>query len=87
MKVKHSVMTDDKECSDLYVIATTACLATYTTIEEQNAAILAAQNIFKTKLDELVLKAFKIGKKMGKKSSDTMDTTMYSEEVTTAPIL
>lgn len=84
MKVKHSVMTEDSECADLYVIATTACLATYPTIEEQNAAILAARDVFKTKLDDLVLKAFKIGKKMGKKSSDTMDTAMYSDA--TSPV-
>lgn len=79
MKVKHSVVTDDMECADLYTIATTVCLATYPTVEEQNAAIMAAKDAFKVKLDELVAKAFKLGSKIGKKSADATDTAMYSD--------
>jgi hypothetical protein len=36
----------------------------------------------KSSLDELIAKAFKIGIKMGKKSSDAMDTEMYMEPTT-----
>jgi hypothetical protein len=77
MKVKHSVETEDVEADLLYNMVTAICLAPYPTVEEQNAAILAAKLEFKTKLDELVLKAFKVGCKIGKKKADITDAAMY----------
>lgn len=77
MKVKHSVETEDMEVDMLYSMVTAICLAPYPTVEEQNAAIIAGKESFKTKLDELVLKAFKVGCKIGKKKADVTDAAMY----------
>ena len=82
MKVKHTVETNDAEVETLYSMVSGICLATYPTMEEQTAAVVAGKVSFKNALDELIAKAFKIGTKMGKKSSDTMDTEMYMEPTT-----
>jgi len=82
MKVKHTVETNDAEVDVLYSMVSSICLATYPTVEEQNAAVVAGKVAFKKALDDLVAKAFKCGTKLGKKSSDTMDTEMYMEPTT-----
>ena len=82
MKVRHTVETNDSEVEALYSMVSGICLATYPSVEEQTAAVVAGKVAFKSALDELIAKAFKIGTKMGKKSSDTMDTAMYMEPTT-----
>jgi len=75
MKVRHIVESETMECEELYMIATTACLTVYATVEEQNAAILAAKDVFKEHLDYLLAKAYGLGKKM--MSADEKDKDMY----------
>ncbi len=75
MKVRHIVESEMEECEALYMVATTACLTVYPTVEEQNAAILAAKDVFKTHLDMLLAKAYGLGKKM--EDADTKDKAMY----------
>lgn len=82
MKIKHSVETEDEEVSLLYDMVTSICLAPYPTVEEQNAAIIAGKIAFKKALDELVLKSFKVGCKIGKKKADVTDATMYDAGAT-----
>lgn len=87
MKVRHSIETEDVEADMLYNMVTSICLASYSTVEEQSAAIMAAKLVFKTKLDELVLKAFKVGTKIGKKKADVSDSAMYDAEAVPTPLM
>jgi len=74
MKVNHWVETTDQEANDLYMHAITIATATYPTVEEQDAAILAAMPHFKTALDDLVSQAFKLGYTKKRKSKNTTET-------------
>lgn len=77
MKIKHSVVTDDKEANELYGIVTDICLAPYPTVEEQDMAIMACKHTFKHELDKLVWKAFEVGFKIGENNANIKDADMY----------
>lgn len=79
MEIEHIVRTSKEECDDLYMMAIKVAIASYPSVEEQNAAILAEAPMFKAKLDELVKQAYSLGKKM--KKSDKLDKTMYGADV------
>lgn len=82
MKISHWVETTDQEVNDLYMMAVKVATATYPSIEEENAAILATMPLFKSALDDLVSQAFKLGyekkKKMGKLKEMSVDETHSS---------
>jgi hypothetical protein len=82
MKVKHSVETEDMEANELYRMVTDICLASYTTVEEQNIAIIAGKHTFKHELDKLVLKAFEVGYKIGDNNANIKDAAMYDAGIT-----
>lgn len=82
MKVKHSVETEDLEAEVLYSMVTAICLAPYPTVEEQNMAIVAGKHTFKDELDELVLKAFDVGFKIGMNNANVKDAAMYDADMT-----
>jgi nicotinamidase-related amidase len=67
MKVSHWVETTDQEANDLYMMVVTVTSASYSSVDEQNAAILAAMPDFKMALDEMVSEAFELGFKKMKK--------------------
>lgn len=75
MEIKHWVETSEKEAGDLYMMAVAVATATYPTVEEQDAAILAAMPAFKSALDDLVCEAFKLGIKKMKKWSGKSKTS------------
>jgi hypothetical protein len=79
MEIEHIVKSSETECNELYMMAVSVASVTYPTVEEHNAAILAAMPGFKEKLDSLVKLAFHLGKKMSK--SDEGDEDMYKAEV------
>ena len=81
MKIKHAVYSEQKDIDSLLETYKTACLASYSTIEEQTAAIKAAEADLSIKLDTLLMKAFKYGKKIGKAKADEKDAAMYADEV------
>ena len=67
MEIKHWVETTENEASDLYMHAITIATASYPTVEEQDAAILAAMPHFKSALDDLVSVAYELGRNKKKK--------------------
>lgn len=71
MKVKHIVKSTQEDIDCLFDIVLPVCMASYTSIEEQTAAIYAAKDVLKTKLDELIYEAYKIGRKLAKVESKT----------------
>lgn len=66
MKVKHVVYSDQNDLDNLLTNYKAACLAAYATAAEQEAAIKAAEAELSIKLDTLLQKAFKVGKKISK---------------------
>ena len=82
MKIKHSVVTEDMEADELYSMVTALCLAPYPTVEEQNMAIVAGKHTFKHELDELILKAFDVGCKIGMNNANIKDAAMYDADMT-----
>ena len=62
MEIKHWVETTEPEASELYMIAITTASATYPSVEDHDAAILAAMPAFKAALDELISEAFRLGR-------------------------
>ena len=79
MEIEHIVRSSKEENDDLYMRAITVAIASYPSTEEQNEAILAESKMFKSKLDDLILQAFTLGKKMEK--SDKIDVSMYGAEM------
>lgn len=79
MKIRHTVEVDVSEVEGLFNPVMQACVTTYPTAEEQAAAILAAKQGFTDSLNDLLAKALRLGKKLGKKSADSADDVMYSE--------
>lgn len=75
MEIEHIVRTSIEECDELYMIAVRVAAASYPSVEEQNAAILAALPEFKAKLDSIAAIAYGLGKKM--KKANKADTAMY----------
>lgn len=63
MEIKHWVETTEEEANELYMIAIKTATATYPSMEEQDAAILAEMPAFKSKLDEFVSEAYVLGNK------------------------
>lgn len=83
MKIKHIISVEQTELDDLFDVVMKACLASYSTVDEQATAIAQSKEVFKVKLDMLVCQAFKLGKKVSKAKADTKDTEMYSAEAET----
>lgn len=77
IKVKHIIEVDAGVAKELYMQVCQVCLASYPDIETQNSAIEVAFLGFQTKLEEVAMKAFKVGKKIGKSKADVTDTKMY----------
>lgn len=82
MKIKHSVETEDMEAEVLYSMVTALCLAPYPTVEEQNMAIVEGKHTFKHELDQLVLKSFDVGFKIGMNNANVKDAAMYDADMT-----
>jgi len=61
MEIKHWVETSEEEANDVYMMAIKTATASYPSIEEQDAAILAEMPAFKSKLDELISEAYRLG--------------------------
>ena len=80
MKIKHAIYSEQSDIDDLLSNYKSVCLATYASVTEQEAAIKAAEADFSIKLDTMLQKAFKYGKKIGKSKADTKDTAMYKPE-------
>jgi hypothetical protein len=78
MKIKHAIYAEQADIDMLLEVYKAACLASYSTVEEQTAAIKAAEADLSIKLDTLLMKAFKYGKKIGKSKADEKDAVMYS---------
>ena len=60
MKLKYSVEVPQHKIDALFNVASTACLATYDSIEEQNAAVAIAKKSFSKLLCDYVDEAFKL---------------------------
>ena len=63
MEIKHWVETTEQEANELYMMAITVATVQYPSTEEQDAAILAGMTEFKSKLDEFVSEAYRLGSK------------------------
>ena len=61
MEIKHWVETTEPEASELYMMAIKTATTQYSSVEEQDAAILAEMPAFKSKLDEFVSEAYGLG--------------------------
>lgn len=70
MEIKHWVETTEDEASHLYMMVVSIATSSFSTVEEQNAAILSAMPEFKAELDELVSEAYRLGRMKSKKSKD-----------------
>jgi hypothetical protein len=70
MEIKHWVETTEDEASSLYMMAVSVATESYTTVEEQNAAILSAMPEFKAALDEMVSEAYRLGRMKFKETKD-----------------
>lgn len=78
MKIKHTVEATMHEVNDLFDISMKACLASYSSVEEQAIAIAAAKVEFEKLLNDYVCQALKLGKKLGKVKADSKDDEMYA---------
>ena len=83
MKIKHSIEVTPEEVDSVFEIVMKACLASYSTVEEQASHIAMAKGQFAVELEKLIKEAFKLGNKIGKAKADTKDTTMYSASTPT----
>ena len=77
MKIKHTVEATMHEVNDLFDISMKACLASYSSVEEQAIAIAAAKVEFEKLLNCYADIALQLGKKLGKVSADSEDDEMY----------
>lgn len=66
IKVKHAVYPTQEAIDNLFKLASDPSLITYSTVEEQTAALNSAKIDFETLLNMYLHKAFKKGKKLGK---------------------
>lgn len=66
MKLKHTIVLNDEEVTNLFNIVMNSCLASYPSPEEQARAIASAKLDFETLLNRYAHKAFKLGKKIAK---------------------
>lgn len=78
MKIKHTVEATMHEVNDLFDISMKACLASYSSVEEQAIAIAAAKVEFEKLLNCYADIALQLGKKLGKVSADSEDDEMYA---------
>ena len=63
MEIKHWVETTEPEANELYMMAIKTATTQYSSVEEQDAAILAEMPAFKSKLDDFVTSAYTLGRK------------------------
>lgn len=80
MKIKHAIYSEQADIDALLGNYKAVCLATYASVTDQEAAIKAAEADLSLKLDMMLQKAFKYGKKIGKSKADDKDTSMYKPE-------
>lgn len=78
MKIKHTVEATMHEVNGLFDISMKACLASYSSVEEQAIAIAAAKVEFEKLLNCYADIALQLGKKLGKVSADSEDDEMYA---------
>ena len=81
MKVKHAVILSEEEEKTLFDIPVKCLMQTYSSIEEQNAALASAMIDFSSLLNRYVQQSFKYGKKIGKAKADEKDTSMYQPKM------
>lgn len=79
VKVKHVLILNQDAVDALFKIVHDAVNATYTTVDEQTAAITKAKADFESMLNLFAHKSFKAGKKLGKAIG-----TSTSQDVTAA---
>lgn len=77
MKVKHTVTAEDKDIDALFNPVVICAKTVYASVEEETAALKKARDDFEMKLNKLLCKAFKTGKKICKVKVSSKDTAMY----------
>jgi hypothetical protein len=80
IKIKHAVYATEDAVNNLYNILVDTALAIYPDTATQAAALLAAKASFEIELNNILHKAFKTGKKIGKEKADDADSSMYAAQ-------
>ena len=81
VKVKHSVVPDPDGIDAMINTIIAATKVVYATEIDEKAAMVA---LITPEIEEVVSKAFKAGKKIGKMDSDSSDTKMYVTDMAMA---
>lgn len=80
IKIKHAAYVKEEAADKLYHTLVDTAIAVFPDTTSQAEALLAAKADFEIQLNNIVHKAFKEGKKIGKAKADEKDTLMYAAQ-------